>query len=121
MRAPAPCHHQTRHHHGTRDAYLQDGCRCDPCKDANTASMRAYRAKRRTRMVPAGPARTHIRQLLATGHTWHSIGQAASLNPLTVQAIIEGIPTRGEYPRRNIRHATATAILTIRKDIPLAA
>jgi hypothetical protein len=121
-RAPAPCHHKVKHQHGTQNAYLQDGCRCDPCTDANTAAMRAYRLTRTASMVPAGPARAHIRALLAHGHTWHSIGTAAGLDPLTVQAIIEGVPRRGEYPRQTIRAATAQAILNYQpQEFPIAA
>ena len=120
-RAPAPCHHKVKHQHGTQNAYLQDGCRCDPCTDANTATMRAYRRTRPAAMVPAGPARAHIRTLLMGGHTWHSIGVAAGIDPLTVQAIVEGVPRRGEYARRTIRKSTATRILNITPDVTHAA
>lgn len=42
--------------HGTAAAYKSAGCRCDACRTASTAAMRAYRAGYRSpRGRPPGP------------------------------------------------------------------
>jgi hypothetical protein len=33
--------------HGTANGYVNHGCRCQPCRDANAAAMREYRARLR--------------------------------------------------------------------------
>jgi len=33
--------------HGTRNGYVNYVCTCDPCTEANTAYIRAYRARQR--------------------------------------------------------------------------
>ena len=41
-------HPRVKHAHGTVQGYRQDGCRCEPCRAAATAQMRAYRVARHT-------------------------------------------------------------------------
>jgi WhiB family redox-sensing transcriptional regulator len=43
-----------RARHGTASTYQCGGCRCEPCTKAHSASMRAYRARRRQREAMAG-------------------------------------------------------------------
>ena len=38
--------------HGTLSAYLNHDCRCDPCKAANAANQRRYRAEKKKQEVP---------------------------------------------------------------------
>lgn len=44
------------HRHGTREAYLDDDCRCDECRGANAALARAYRRARAERRWNGGSA-----------------------------------------------------------------
>ena len=41
-------HPRVKHAHGTVQGYRQDGCRCEPCRAAASAQMRAYRVARHT-------------------------------------------------------------------------
>ena len=56
--------------HGTYAAYVVDRCRCDACTGANrdyARDLRRTRAYGRPRLVDAGPARRHVRDLIDAG------------------------------------------------------
>ena len=59
------------HAHGTRVAYVADGCRCTPCRAANRAAERHRTAALRSGcwqpLVDATPARAHLRLLREHG------------------------------------------------------
>ena len=59
------------HRHGTRVAYVADGCRCTPCRAANRAAERHRTAALRTGCwqpyVDATPARAHLKLLREHG------------------------------------------------------
>ena len=59
------------HRHGTRVAYVADGCRCTPCRAANRAAERHRTAALRSGcwqpLVDATPARAHLRLLREHG------------------------------------------------------
>lgn len=71
-RTPKPCNHKVAdHQHGTRAAYVLDRCRCLPCSRAN-AEAEGWRERQKAygrydKYVDAGPAREHLRHLMATG------------------------------------------------------
>ena len=59
------------HLHGTRVAYVADGCRCTPCRAANRAAERhrtaALRCGQWQPLVDATPTRAHLRLLREHG------------------------------------------------------
>lgn len=70
-RTPKPCLHKVaRHRHGTYACYVLDACRCRPCSKATSAygrDLRRRNAYGRSNYVDAGPARAHVRALMAAG------------------------------------------------------
>lgn len=74
--------------HGTRVAYMR-GCRCDTCTDANREYARQLHTEG-TVLVAAGPARAHLRALLARGATQKGLARAAGINVKSVINIAEG-------------------------------
>lgn len=66
--------------HGTRTKYVEDKCRCDECRAANTAQAREWRERRRT--IPGGvllidktSTIRRVRALQALGWTLTHIAQ----------------------------------------------
>lgn len=78
--------------HGHRWAYAR-GCRCDPCTDANTAEARRLE-REGTDLVDAGPARAHLRSLLARGAGQKPLARAAGVNVKSIVAIADGEVSR---------------------------
>lgn len=92
------CQHGGRHTHGTRMAYTEDRCRCDPCRAA--ASEYRTRQRRARLTVPAGPTYAHIARLYAAGMSKTEIETAS------------GTYLPNARPKR-VRTVTQTAILAI--------
>lgn len=97
-------HPQSRHEHGTRNAYVRDGCRCDRCRAANTAAERARnRAKAYGRYqgyVDAAPVREHILALSAAGVGLKTITVRTGVSGGQLCSILYGRGRRGNSPRR---------------------
>lgn len=80
--------------HGHRWAYAK-GCRCDPCCDANADYERARQnGEIDVQLVDAGPAREHLRHLLARGAGQKPLARAAGINVKSIIAIAEGQVSR---------------------------
>jgi hypothetical protein len=98
-----------RWEHGVRARYAV-GCRCDPCRKANTAYERE-RAQARRRgdwngLVDAARARAHLEQLSTAGVGYRSVSAACDVPTSTVAAIKMGKKLR-------IRARTEKAILAV--------
>ncbi len=123
-RAPKPCmHKRTTHQHGTYACYVLDRCRCRPCADANTAyereRIRQTAYGRWNPYVPAEPARTHLRALMAAGMGWKRIARAAGLSPSVVYPILYGKKVGDTHrpPVRRLRQETADRLLAVELDL----
>lgn len=120
----ADCRHaRVRHEHGTRMAYVLDGCRCLLCSTANSR-YEAHRQRqiaygRWTPYVDAGPARAHVGALAAAGMGWKTVARAAGLSNGLMTKLIYGTATSA--PSKRIRQSTADAILAVRPDLAAAA
>lgn len=98
--------------HGTRRRYVRDECRCVLCTAANAAYQRE-RKRAMTRPdsvwlgghVPAGPARSHLEQLLA-GAGIRETARRVNLSPGTLAEIRDGAS-------RRITRRTRDAILAL--------
>lgn len=124
---------QARHQHGTRLAYVVDRCRCDACSAANTAAMaelRRVRAAARwdtgrsatpSGLVDAGPAREHLRTLMAAGMGPKTIAERGGVAHGSISAIIYGKsmrdPKRSRPQRKRIRRDLERRILAVRLDL----
>lgn len=98
-----------RHPHGTRIRYM-GGCRCVPCRAANsrynTECDARVRAGERNDIVSAAKAREHIRRLAQIGVGYKTVARTARI----ASVIVWGIRT-GE--RRRCRRQTSVRILEI--------
>lgn len=113
-------HGQPRHHHGERNAYVLDRCRCRPCRDA-AATYERRRAKDRAygrdAYVDAIPARDHVHHLQAQGMGWKRIADAANLERSVVWKLLYGDPTRGLAPSKRVMPKTRDALLAVTLDL----
>jgi len=105
---PAP----ERFAHGSRSRYT-GGCRCAPCRAANTAYTRARaRAKvygRTNRLLPVARVVRHLQALQRAGVGLPAIGAAAGVNDRTLAKILRG-------RRLHVREDTAKKILAVTDD-----
>lgn len=107
------------HPHGSRKRYLHGGCRCTPCRRANTAyqaNRRRLHAYGRPGFVPAAPVRDHVRQLMAAGLPKHRIAAAAGVAEGTLSRLLYAPHAH----TRQVRRETAQRLLAVR-DITAAA
>lgn len=98
--------------HGARATYTFGRCRCQPCRQANSAYQRqAYRDRHRPdghgpRTIDAGDTAAHIAMLRRHGVGLEQIERMSGIARSTIVAIATG-------QRRRIRATTATALRTV--------
>lgn len=106
--------------HGTHACYVWgpnggpgEGCRCQPCRDSNTA----YEQERARRIAPpyvtAGPARDHCTWLGTQGVGLKQVARASGVSHGALSKLMYGTPTLRRPPSKRIRPATAEAILAV--------
>jgi hypothetical protein len=71
--------------HGTRSRYVGHGCRCEPCRAANTADRKARYVG--NPLVDAAPVVAHVRALQAAGLSRARIARAARVGESTLDRI----------------------------------
>lgn len=115
------CQHvQARHEHGTRAAYVFDGCRCKSCGEANTAEER----RRSTAivygtwsgLVDAAPARQHVQALREAGLSLERTAALSGVGQGTINSLIYGVPARDQPPPARIRVDTERRLLEVQFD-----
>lgn len=101
------------HTHGTRIKHL-GGCRCVPCRAANSryASARFYTIRRGegNGIVSAEPSRNHIAELLKHNIGLRTIQKFSKVGRSILQKIRNG-------EKQNIRAKTERGILAVTPDI----
>jgi hypothetical protein len=105
--------------HGTRAAYVKDGCRCTDCTAANTAASRtASRQRSYGRWQPfvnARPVHDHIAALRAAGIGVERIASLADMSVSHIRELANVGLSDSPVPRR-VRPRTAARILGIGID-----
>lgn len=104
------------------------GCRCRPCRDAQTERLRAYRRRKALErwgaaepvMVDADPVRAHVRALMEAGIGWEHVAQLAGVTASSVSRLLYGNASSAEPPSRRMYRATANKLLAVSYDTPLA-
>jgi hypothetical protein len=95
--------------HGDRVRYIA-GCRCDDCRQANTAYERARQAARKAGdwngLVPADRAREHLVALSSKGVGRNSVAHVTGIARSTLWAVITG-------EKRRLRARSERAILAV--------
>jgi hypothetical protein len=71
--------------HGTRSRYVGHGCRCEPCRAANTADRKARYVG--NPLIDAAPVVAHVRALQAAGASRARIARAARVGESTLDRI----------------------------------
>lgn len=99
--------------HGTYVKYVQDRCRCLPCKTAHSAYERARTSRIEPPYVSATGAREHIAELRAVGVGLKSIAKTSGVSHGALSKIVYGDRTRGRGPSKRIRPSTAEKILAV--------
>ncbi len=101
-----------RFQHGARARYVT-GCRCAPCRAANTAYQRTRaRAKvygRTNKAQPVDRVLKHLERLRHAGLGYRTISDAAKVCEATVQKILRG-------QKRLVRESTAARLLAVTAD-----
>jgi WhiB family redox-sensing transcriptional regulator len=93
----------------------RNGCRCAPCRAANTA----YYHERKRRDVPpyvsAGPAREHIQWLSSQGVGLKQVAKESGVSQGALWKLVYGKrkPDGSQVPSKRIRPETAAAILAM--------
>lgn len=111
---------QPLHSHGTRTAYLRDGCRCRSCKDANTREQAARRRLKLYGRYDDGredptSTRAHIEVLLDAGISIDQIHKLAGVGRTTLHKI-RGSYSPGMPPARTVLRTHRDAILALEPD-----
>ena len=109
------CAHPDRpHRHGTRVAYVADGCRCTQCRAANRATERHRMAALRVGCwqpyVDPGPVRVRLKLLRENGV---GLDQIAKLSK-TPRSTIRRLLREPEFSPRRIRPETANRLMAVR-------
>ena len=111
------CEHENVHHeHGTNQAYVNDGCRCADCREANRLQQanrnRAIAYGRFTDgKTPAGPARAHVLSLRTAGTTLRHISEASGVPFNVVKTLVYGRGADAQV--RSIKKGYADALLGV--------
>ena len=71
--------------HGTRSRYVGHGCRCEPCRAANTADRKARYVP--NPLVDAAPVVAHVRALQAAGVSRARIARTARVGESTLDRV----------------------------------
>lgn len=99
--------------HGSYVKYVQDRCRCDECTKANQAYERENRQRIDPPYVLAGPAREHVRELMAAGVGLKQISKTSGVPHGTLSKLIYGDQARGMAPSKRIRPKTMSKLLAV--------
>lgn len=94
--------------HGTRSKYVNDECRCDECRRANTEYIKRWLGSG-SDLTPAKRVHSRITTLRSQGQTYETIAEGTGVPPGTVEAHGKGL-----YKR--VHHETAYAILSWKPD-----
>lgn len=123
-RTPKPCLHKQAHHeHGTRNCYVRDSCRCDPCASAATAYERDRTRQqaygRWDNYVDADPARDHVRALMAAGMGLKRICEVGGASGGQLWKLLYGKkrPDGTRVPSRRIMKDVSERLLAVRVDL----
>lgn len=114
-------HTRVNHEHGTRQAYVADRCRCEPCRQANTIAARerttAIAYGTWTGLVDAGPARAHVNNLRAAGLSLKHLASLSGVARGTLDALVYGEPSRQAPPTAKVHARTEQRLLAVAFDI----
>lgn len=107
--------------HGTHTCYVHGpdrsesgkGCRCEPCRKANSEYERQRARRVEPAYVAAGMTRAHVRDLMAQGVGLKTIAKQSGVSHGALSKLIYGDPRRGTKPSKRIRPTTRDRIMAV--------
>lgn len=116
--APGGCSHPgSPHRHGSRDAYVVDGCRCAECRRANARSEQDRRRQiaygRWQPFIDATPVREHLRALGIDGIGLRRVAELSGVPYSTLASLMYSV--RRPPGGRRVRRETARRVLAVRR------
>lgn len=113
-------HVRARHEHGTRPAYVFDGCRCSACCGANTAEERrrstAIVYGTWSALIDATRARQHVQALREAGLSLERTAVLSGVGQGAISSLVYGLPARNQPPPARIRADTERRLLAVQFD-----
>ena len=97
---------------GSYVKYKVDSCRCQPCTKANRDYTRDLAARLEPPYITAGPARRHVKELMAAGMGPRTIAKASGVSHGAISKLIYG-DYKGRGPSKRIRRETATKLMAV--------
>lgn len=120
IRHPGPITTAKQYPHGTNACYSLNRCRCDDCTKAHRAyenGRKLYRGefpRVPPPLVDRGPARRHVKKLMAQGMGFKRIAEVAGVPASAVGTLIWG---RYDRAAKKIRRQTAEKLLAVTLDL----
>lgn len=112
------------HVHGTYTMYVVHRCRCDSCRTSAATRKRERNREQlygRYHLVPADPARNHVRSLMSQGMGWKRVAEVANVSTSTLYPILYGKggsnPKEHRPPRKQIRKDISEKLLAVELDL----
>jgi hypothetical protein len=101
--------------HGTRARYSLNGCRCADCDAARRVYDRELKDRIEPAYIAAGPARTHVRELMDAGVGLKRIAKVSGVSHGALWKLIYGKRTKNgdQIPSKRIRKTTADKLLAV--------
>lgn len=108
------------HSHGTRAAYVRDGCRCRDCTDANTREQGIHNREKvygryDDGRVDAAPAAAHLEALIDSGISLDQVARLIGCSRSTLH-LLRGTYSPGKKPQERILRRISDGILFIEND-----
>jgi hypothetical protein len=101
--------------HGTRARYSLNGCRCDDCNEARRVYDRELKDPIEPAYIAAGPARTHVRELMDAGVGMKRIAKVSGVSHGALWKLMYGKRAKNgdQIPSKRIRKTTADKLLAV--------
>lgn len=107
--------------HGTHATYVHGpdrsregaGCRCGPCRAANSTYERERARRPEPPYVSASSARDHVAWLASCGVGLKTVAKASRVSHGSLSKLVYGDPRIGRAPSKRIRPATRDRILAV--------
>lgn len=113
---------ESHRRHGTHAKYVVEKCRCEPCtkatRDYERQRVHAINRPDETWVpyVPAGPARRHVRALMALGIGPKTVAKLSGVPHGAISKLLYG-DYKGRRPSRRIRPETARRLLAVTPEM----
>lgn len=115
-------HKRTFHAHGTANAYILDGCKCRPCRNAlaqreNARNKAKAFGRYDSGRVDAKHVRAHLLKLRKHGMGLKRIAELAGVSNATLGKVLYGDPAHGRPLRKRVARHVHDQVLAIQPTL----